>query len=70
LAAANKKNHHPNEQWEVSLPAPRDRHRSPSFWCGHDHRQNGKADQRRTIGSATPQDSIRRLIQRVVRRLS
>jgi hypothetical protein len=28
---------------------------------------NGKADQRRTTGSATPLDSIRRLIQRLVR---
>ena len=28
---------------------------------------NGKADQRRTIGSASPLDSIRRLIQRLVR---
>jgi hypothetical protein len=28
--------------------------------------QNGKADQRRTIGLAIPLDSIRRLIQRLV----
>jgi hypothetical protein len=28
---------------------------------------NGKADQRRTIGSASPLESIRRLIQRLVR---
>jgi hypothetical protein len=28
--------------------------------------QNGKADQRRTIGSASPLETIRRLIQRVV----
>jgi hypothetical protein len=28
---------------------------------------NGKADQRRTIDSASPLDSIRRLIQRLVR---
>ena len=27
---------------------------------------NGKADQQRTIGSASPQDSISRLIRRVV----
>jgi hypothetical protein len=29
--------------------------------------QNGEADQGRTIGSASPLDSIRRLIQRLVR---
>ena len=29
--------------------------------------RNGKADQRRTIGSASPLDYIRRLIQRLVR---
>ena len=32
----------------------------------HTISENGKADQRRTIGSATPLDSIRRLIQRLV----
>ena len=67
LAAANKKNHHPNEQWEVSLPAPRDRHRSPSFWCGHDHRQNVGDQRLATARLATAQDSIASPLHRLVR---
>ena len=38
----------------------------PTYWT--DLQANAKADQRRTTDSASPLDSIRRLIQRVVRR--
>jgi hypothetical protein len=37
-----------------------------SSWLSEGKQANGKADQRRIIGFASPLDSIRRLIQRVV----
>jgi len=40
------------------------------FICPRDTQENGKADQRRTTGSASSLDSIRRLIQRLVQRAS
>lgn len=42
-AAADKKNHHPNNERNESLLTMRRRHCSPGFSDGYDHRRNGGA---------------------------